>query len=96
MLLIRDRAEISGVTLRAALTSIFAERKTHRLPDRLPEPPGDWKPAFERLAEEVGREADLTTGYRQVAAFVNPVLEGANPGRWSPLEAAWMADEEAR
>lgn len=92
LLLIRDRAEISGVTLRMALTATFAERGTHRLPDQLPEPPKDWKPAFERLAEEIGRKVDLTTGYLQAAAFVDPVLEGANPGRWSPLEAAWVAD----
>ena len=94
MLLIQSAAPVSAGRLRHALHEIFAERQTHPLCHRLPEPPEAWKMPFRRLAEEVGFEADLSAAHGAAAALFDPVVQGLETGLWSPLDGEWTAGEQ--
>lgn len=52
ILLIEEGLEPSP-QLAATIEHVFAERATHPFPQDLPDPPADWEPRFDELAEEL-------------------------------------------
>lgn len=77
--------------LRNALRATFEARGTAPLPPALPTPPPGWGPPYRKLATEVGLDPDVSVGYRDAAAFLDPVLGGTvkDIEQWDPIRHAW-------
>jgi hypothetical protein len=75
--LIQASATFKAGQLQAALEKTFSARGPQRLPTKLPSPPGDWGPAYRKLAGEVGLSTEVAAGFAAVAAFLDPLLAGA-------------------
>jgi hypothetical protein len=78
--------------VRRALEVTFSSRGTHLLPSAFPSPPPQWRIPYRRMAAEVGLDPDVSAGYQQAEAFLDPVLAGAIPGdaRWNPTQHGWQ------
>jgi hypothetical protein len=74
-----------------ALDATFGARGTHPVPSALPPPPAEWRSSFRRLAAEVGLDADISVGYEQAGAFLDPVLAETVPddATWDPARRTW-------
>ncbi|MBX5490762.1 MAG: nucleotidyl transferase AbiEii/AbiGii toxin family protein [Chloroflexi bacterium] len=59
--------------LRSALDATFAARATHPVPTA-PPPPAAWRAGYRRLAAEIGLDPEMSVGYAQARAFLDPVL----------------------
>jgi len=88
LLTISSSARLDGTRLRAAIDGTFDVRATHPVPGSLPRPSAAWAPPYRRLAEELGLDGSLASGYREAAAFLDPVLAGAT-GTWDPDRGRW-------
>jgi hypothetical protein len=77
--------------LRRALDATFGTRGTHPVPSALPPPPAEWRLGYRRMAAEVGLEPELSVGYEQARAFLDPILGGTVPNnaRWDPAWPTW-------
>jgi hypothetical protein len=77
--------------LRSALHATFGARGSHPLPSALPPPPDQWRPGYRRMAAEVGLDPDLSAGYEQARAFLDPVLAGTvlDNATWDPARRTW-------
>ncbi len=77
--------------LRRALSATFAARAVQSLPSALPPPPEEWRPGYRRMAAEAGPDPELSAGYEQARAFLDPVLGGTVPdgARWDPARRTW-------
>jgi hypothetical protein len=93
LVLIPSRFSFEAGRLRSALEETFGARATHALPGALPEPPGDWGPAYRRMAEGAGLDPELATGYERARAFLDPVLGGSvsDESEWDAGERVWEA-----
>jgi predicted nucleotidyltransferase component of viral defense system len=90
IVLISQLASFEFEQLRNMIVEVSSERETHDLPASLPTPPAEWAPPYRALAGEVGLDADLVTGYRLAAYFLDPVLASA-PGlmSWDAPTSEW-------
>jgi hypothetical protein len=63
----------------------------HPLPSELPKPPAEWRPGYRRIAAEVGLHPELSIGYEQAQAFLDPILAGTVPddARWDSSRRTW-------
>jgi hypothetical protein len=91
ILLIESSVAIPAEELRHALQSTFAERARPPLPTSLPPPPATWASPYERLAETVHIESDLSTAFTRAAEFLDPVLAGRARGEWDTHRRRWIA-----
>jgi hypothetical protein len=90
--LISELSQLDAATLSRAIDTIFALRDTHAAPKTLPSPPAEWATPFRRLAEEVGLPPELTTGHRDAATLLDPILAGeVAAGRWERIQRRWAA-----
>ncbi len=80
--------------LRRAVEATFAARGTHPLPAVLPAPPPGWRVAYRRMVAEVGLDPDMSAGYEQAAALLNPILErtAACDTQWDPTRYTWLQE----
>lgn len=97
LVLIRSAARLEAGRLRQAIHLTFSDRERHPHPASLPDPPASWGPGYRVLADEVGLDPEVATGYRQAAAFLNPILTGAvaDDARWDPTTGAWQSPFES-
>jgi hypothetical protein len=58
-----------------ALQKVFRTRKTHLLPEVLPEPPDSWQQPFAKMAAECGISQSLKDGFEKVSDFYNALQE---------------------
>lgn len=81
--------------LKHALDATFASRTMHPLPFVLPAPPSEWRVAYRRMALDADLDADMASGYKQAAAFLNPILQGviADEAEWNPQRHSWRQGE---
>lgn len=90
ILLLAELGEIDSERLLLAIQATFNIRQTHILPNRLPQPPGNWSQPFQRMAEEVelgyGSLDEATEAMQQ---FLNPVLSSEIIGSWDPNHWNW-------
>jgi hypothetical protein len=95
LVLIRSHTAFGAAGLRTALRTTFASRGTHACPRAMPPPPPDWGRAYRRMANDAGLNPDVSTGYEQVAAFLNPVLDETAPDEacWDPLRGVWELND---
>lgn len=89
--LLRSLAAFEAGRLRSALEATFAARGMQPLPTALPPPPGDWGPTYRALAREVGLPAEVASGFKAVAAFLDPLLVGKVSERawWDAVAGSW-------
>ena len=96
--LLAQVGELRSDDLRAALESTFGHRRSHALPGCVPGPPKGWTGPYARLAKRDRLPwLDLDHLHADVAAFLDPVLDGAH-GVWSPKSWSWTPaspDEDA-
>lgn len=82
---------IDATRLRAALEQTFTFRKTHLLPEALPDPQAAWTAPYAAMAREDEllwpTLADITSAAR---AFLDPVLMGGLDATWDPSTWAWI------
>lgn len=96
ILLIADSGTVDGGELERALSRTFINRRRHPLPAAMPPPPASWKGSYNKLAAEVGMEADLARAFKLAAAFLDPVLAGKVSGGWDPGPWTWSQGLEAK
>lgn len=77
--------------LRSVLQATFGTRDAHPLPRTLPPPPAQWSTPYGRMAAEVGLDPDLSVGYEQARAFLDPLLAGDVPDAacWDAAARTW-------
>jgi hypothetical protein len=63
MVLLVTKANMDSTRVKHCLVSTFERRKTHRLPESLSPPPGNWKPVFEPLAATCGLDTDMDNAF---------------------------------
>jgi len=79
-----------AATIREALEQTFGFRKTHPVPERLPDPPPDWEEPYAAMAAEDDLPWPTLSSVTEAArAFIDPVLAGEMGGRWSPVTWTW-------
>lgn len=82
---------VGGAALETALRSEAARRELS-LPTSLPDPAGaDWRAGYTRAVRDAPALPDrsLDAALTTVRAMLDPVLAGAQPGRWDPAALAW-------
>ncbi|MEW6232662.1 MAG: nucleotidyl transferase AbiEii/AbiGii toxin family protein [Chloroflexota bacterium] len=91
LVLILSNSAFHAGCLRRALHATSDTRGTHTLPTTLPSPPPHWGPAYRKMATEVGLNPDISVGYGQVAAFLDPILGGTVPdsAHWDSTRRTW-------
>lgn len=66
-------------TLLAAVESLFETRRTHPVPDALPDPPVSWRTAYERFATQVALDASmLDVAHERLTEFWAATLRSAH------------------
>ncbi|MGD9890388.1 MAG: nucleotidyl transferase AbiEii/AbiGii toxin family protein [Dehalococcoidia bacterium] len=77
--------------LQNALRETFDARGTHPVPSALPPPPAEWRAGYRRMAAEVGLDTELSVGYDEARAFLDPVLAGtiSDDANWDPARWTW-------
>jgi hypothetical protein len=78
--------------LSRAAEATFAARGTHRIPERLIEPPASWAQPFAVIAAEAGSlpTTDLWEGHALAAQFWDPFLTNRAIGQvWLPDQRRW-------
>lgn len=91
--LISELSRLGAAVLRREIDTIFVLRNTHSVPSALPTPPAEWATPFRRLAKEVGAPGELTAGYRDAAALLDPILTGeVGTGQWDSTRRRWVTD----
>ncbi len=73
MLLLIQLNQMNQDKLLSVLKQTFARRKTHELPEILPQPPQEWKTAFQALAAQCGLK-NIEESFRIVADFYEEIL----------------------
>jgi predicted nucleotidyltransferase component of viral defense system len=73
MLLLIQLNQMNQDKLLSALKKTFARRRTHELPETLPQPPQEWKTAFQTLAAQCGLK-NIEESFRIVTNFYEEVL----------------------
>jgi hypothetical protein len=89
IILVKQLMALDAGRLRAALLGVFEKRRQHPLPDRLPPPPRDWTVPYRKLANEVGINPEVRSGYLEAAALLDPVLADKAKDRWDPKGGRW-------
>ena len=92
LVLLAIHEPFSARDLRNGLEETFSSRATHALPSALPSPPPEWERPYAEMAQQVGIASDMTTGYQQAQAFLDPVLSGAasRGGHWDAASQRWV------
>lgn len=81
---------IDGARLRAAFQQTFAFRKTHVLPEALPEPASSWTAPYQAMAMQDQLPWQTLVAVTAAArAFLDPLLAGGVDGTWSPETWSW-------
>jgi hypothetical protein len=76
--------------IREALEQTFTFRKTHPVPERLPDPPTEWEEPYAAMAAEDDLPWPTLSSVTAAArAFLDPMLAGEKGDRWSPETWTW-------
>jgi hypothetical protein len=67
LVLLTESGDLAQERVLECVRGTFERRQTHPLPAEMLPPPIEWARTFAALAEEVGVEADIDTGYRYVS-----------------------------
>ncbi len=92
LVLLGSMATFTAHGLKRAFCETFDARAIHPMPAALPTPPQDWINPYHVMATEIKLDPDLTTGFEQVARFINPILRGSvsDSAEWDPVHGTWI------
>jgi len=93
IVLIATNVTLDARRLTEALDRTFTVRALQAPPQAFPAPPGDWRPAYRRLASAVGIAPALDEGYAIARRLIGPILRGYTTGRWDPERGGWHDTE---
>ena len=80
---------LDSQSLLPVLQKSFSERKSHPLPERMPEPPEAWEQKYAAMAKlERLPWKSLAEVYTASSSFFNPLLAG-HSGHWEPNTWSW-------
>lgn len=98
LVLIRSTAAFEAGPLRRAIGATFATRATHLPPTARPPPPPAWRQEYRALANDVGIDANVSSGHRMAAGLLDPVLGGgvSDDARWDPALGVWQSRQQSR
>jgi hypothetical protein len=90
ILLLAELGKIDSTRLYRAIQATFEARKTHSLPQEIPDPPAEWSRPYQKLAAEVSLSY-RTLGEANIAikAFLNPLLSEKSTRQWDPVHWSW-------
>lgn len=92
LVLILENCTFESQALRSAIDATFASRAVQAVPESLPQPPPDWKPAYRVYAVETGLDPDIEAAVAQTSLFLNPLLQQrfSQSLRWDPARRIWQ------
>lgn len=76
LLLIHTHTTIDAEQLARAIRHTFERRATHPVPSALPAPPRELAVSYRRAASPVGVTTTLEEAHRQLADWIDPILQG--------------------
>lgn len=89
--LLASLGSIDGAELRRGIDATFDFRRTHEVPEMIPEPPPAWEAVYARMAAADDLRwksiADLVLAVR---SFIDPVLDGRT-GSWDADPWSWSS-----
>ncbi len=89
--LLSEIRPIQSAVLREAIERTFQFRGTHEPPKALGAPPSEWGARYLQLARENDlRWKSLREVTLAVAAFLDPILGGAQADIWNPRLRVWL------
>lgn len=95
ILLAAELMQVNGSALLAAIRATFTAQADCEPPSSLPEPPRTWAMTFKKMAGELGlKQTDLADGIAAARNFLEPVLNGAATGMWSPMAQIWLPADQ--
>jgi hypothetical protein len=90
ILLLAELGEIDGKLLWEALRATFENRKTHPIPNILPDAPADWITPYRKIVEDASLgHITLEEANVAVKKFITPILSGEIEGKWDPGQWSW-------
>lgn len=75
LLLVQRHESLDASRLRDAILTVFRDRATHAVPERLSPPPPNLVLAYRKGAERLGLPGELDEAHRLLAGWLDPVLE---------------------
>ena len=89
--LLASLGSIDGAELRRGIDATFDFRRSHEVPEMIPEPPPAWEAVYARMAAADDLRwksiADLVLAVR---SFIDPVLDGRT-GSWDADPWSWSS-----
>ncbi len=70
MLILIERGDMDIARVKESITATFGRRNTHELPAPLLSPPEQWRPVYERLANECSLAIDIGTAIKILRGYV--------------------------
>lgn len=90
ILLAASISKFSSSRLRRAVHATFQARRTHNLPDKMPEPPANLVPPYRKLARDFNLPwPTIKEAGSAAACLLNPILQGNAARKWDPLAWKW-------
>jgi hypothetical protein len=88
--LLATAGAIEAASLRTAIETTFAFRKTHDVPALVPDPPAAWATPYAQMAlDDQLPWAGLDDLFTRVRAFLDPLLAASASPSWSPVDWRW-------
>lgn len=72
IMLLLQRGDLNNQRIKESLAVVFAKRRTHQLPETLNQPPDNWTPVFNKMAEE----CNITTSIEEAFTALENVIDG--------------------
>lgn len=83
--------QLDAKRLREAIEQTFTFRKTHPVPEKVPDPIAEWKPPYEAMARSDQLAwPTLEDVTRSVQRFLDPVIGGSLDATWQPTDWTWQ------
>ena len=88
--LLATAGSLQSNTVRAAIATTFAFRRTHDVPSRVPDPPTDWATPYATMAtEDQLRWITIDDLMTSVRTFLDTVLDGTAAPTWFADDWQW-------
>jgi hypothetical protein len=73
MVLLIQSNDMDVALIEKAITLTFGSRKTHKVPDGVPQPPDNWSIPFKAMAEECQIDTDINSAVVMLTTFINSI-----------------------
>jgi hypothetical protein len=73
MVLLIQSNDMDVALIEKAMTMTFGSRKTHEVPDGVPQPPDNWSIPFNAMAVECQINTDINSAFVTLTTFINSI-----------------------